>query len=120
LPKDAWWAMLLPAIFIFFTMVRHMQRRLVKLTILGDRLRYEAGLFSKTTRSIELAKVQDVRVDQSLGQRLAGVGNLSLETAGGTSRIEIQSIDRPQEAADHILELARAQRLKPAEPETHP
>jgi membrane protein YdbS with pleckstrin-like domain len=103
------WLLLLPGLILFFTVIRHLRRRLVKLTVMGDRLRYESGLFSKTTRTIELAKVQDVRVDQSLGQRMADIGDLSLETAGGTSRIEMDSIDRPQDVADRILELARAQ-----------
>ena len=106
---DRLWALLLiPAIAILFAAIRHLRRRLTKLTVLEDRLRFEAGLFSKTTRTIELAKVQDVRVDQTLGQRLLNIGDLSLESAGGTSRIVMQSIDRPQEAADHILELSRA------------
>jgi membrane protein YdbS with pleckstrin-like domain len=109
------WAFLLPSVWMFATFIRHIQRRLVKITILGDRLRYEAGLFSKTTRSIELIKVQDVRVDQTLGQRMINIGDLSLETAGGTSRIELPSIDRPQEAADHLLGLAKAQRMHPDE-----
>ncbi len=112
-PDFAVWALVLPAVLLIFVAIRHIQRRMVKLTILGDRLRYESGLFSKSTRTIELVKVQDVRVDQSIGQRMVNIGTLSLETAGGTSRIEIESIDRPQEAADHILELARAQRPKP-------
>ena len=103
-----WALLLLPAMAILFAAIRHLRRRLTKLTILGDRLRYESGLFSKTTRTIELAKVQDVRVDQTLGQRMLNIGDLSLETAGETSRIVMQSIDRPQEAADHILELSRA------------
>jgi membrane protein YdbS with pleckstrin-like domain len=106
---DRLWALLLlPALAIFFAGIRHLRRRLTKLTVLEDRLRFEAGLFSKTTRTLELAKVQDVRVDQTLGQRLLNIGDLSLESAGGTSRIVMQSIDRPQEAADHILELSRA------------
>src|SRR5258708_3391365 len=104
------WAFILPALMLFVTMIRHLQTRLVKLTVMGDRLRYEAGFFSKTTRTVELVKVQDIRVDQTFFQRMVGIGDLSLETAGGTSRMEIDSIDRPQEAADHILELARAQR----------
>ncbi len=103
-----WALLLLPAIAILFAGIRHVRRRLTKLTILGDRLRYEAGLFSKTTRTMELSKVQDVRVDQTFGQRMLNIGDLSLETAGETSRIVMQSIDRPQEAADHILELSRA------------
>jgi membrane protein YdbS with pleckstrin-like domain len=108
------WAWLaLPAIAALFLVVRHMRRRLVKLTILDDRLRYEAGFLSKTTRTMELAKVQDVRVDQTVGQRMLNIGNLSLETAGETSRIVMPSIDRPHEAADRILELSRAHRPNP-------
>jgi membrane protein YdbS with pleckstrin-like domain len=104
------WALLgIPALCAVFALIRHVQRRLTKLTILSDRLRYESGLLSKTTRTMELAKVQDVRVDQTFSQRLMNIGDLSLETAGGTSRIVILSIDRPQEAADHILELSRTQ-----------
>jgi membrane protein YdbS with pleckstrin-like domain len=119
-PDWAKWGFIIPAILFFFTMIRHIQRRMVKLTVLGDRLRYEAGLFSKTTRTIELIKVQDVRVDQTIGQRMVSIGDLSLETAGGTSRIEIDGIDNPQSAADRILELAQAQRSNPASPGPHP
>ena len=71
------------------------------------------GLFSKSTRTIELIKVQDIRVDRTIWQRMAGIGDLSIETAGSSSRIEIDSIDNPQEAADHIQELARSQRTNP-------
>lgn len=102
------WALVIPPVLTLFVVIRHIQRRVTKITILGDRLRYESGLFSKTTRTVELAKVQDVRVDQTLGQRMLGVGNISLETAGGSSRMIMLSIDRPQEAADHILALAQA------------
>ena len=106
---DRMWAWLaLPALAALFLMVRHIQRRLIKLTILSDRLCYEAGLLSKTTRTMELTKVQDVRVDQTLGQRMLNIGDLSLETAGETSRIVIRSIDRPHVAAGRILELSRA------------
>jgi membrane protein YdbS with pleckstrin-like domain len=113
-PRQEWmYGFAVPVIFAFFTLIRHVQRRLVKITILGDRLRYESGLFSKTTRTIELVKVQDVRVEQSLGQRMVNLGDLSLETAGGTSRMEIDSIDSPQQAAEHILALAQAQRTNP-------
>ena len=112
-PPEAWYLLLIPVILGFFTLVRHIQKRMVRVTVLGDRLRYEAGLASKITRTIELVKVQDVTVSQSMGQRLVNIGDLSIETAGSTSRIEIDSIDRPQQAADHILELARAQRAAP-------
>jgi membrane protein YdbS with pleckstrin-like domain len=105
-------AMLLPAALLLLTAIRHLRRRTTCLDVQGDRLRYEAGLFSKTSRIMELAKVQDVRFDQSFGQRIIGTGDLSLETAGETSRIVIPSIDRPREVAEHILELSRSLRGK--------
>jgi hypothetical protein len=43
---------------------------------------------------------------------MIGTGDLSLETAGETSRIVMPSIDRPKEVAEHILELSRALRGK--------
>jgi membrane protein YdbS with pleckstrin-like domain len=106
----AWAPIVLPGALLLLTMIRHIRRRTTKLAVVGERIRYEAGLFSKTTRIIELTKVQDVRVDQTLSQRMVNVGNLSLETAGESSRIVMTSIDGPKEAAEQILELARAQR----------
>jgi membrane protein YdbS with pleckstrin-like domain len=105
-----WVPLLLPLILQFLTAVRHIGRLSSKLTVSGDQLKYESGLISRTTRVMELAKIQDVRVDQSLGQRITGTGTLSLETAGESSRIVMPSVDRPHDAAGHILGLARAQR----------
>ncbi|MGA3185788.1 MAG: PH domain-containing protein [Bryobacteraceae bacterium] len=108
-----WWLLIVPGLLMLMVMTRHMKQRLIKLEVLSDRVRYESGFFSKTTRTEQVIKLQDVRVDQTLGQRMVGIGNLSFETAGGSSRIVMPSIDRPQLAADHILELARAQGIRP-------
>jgi uncharacterized membrane protein YdbT with pleckstrin-like domain len=114
-PPDVnyWGVMIIPVFLAILVMIRHIKRRLMKLEVIGDRLRFESGFLSKTTRTVELVKVQDVRVDQSFGQRLAGIGDISFETAGESSRVVMRSIDRPQLAADHILELAKSHRLHP-------
>ncbi len=111
-PPDVplWVPMLAPAALLLFTAIRHLRRRTTSLDVQGDRLRYESGLFSKTSRIMEMAKVQDVRFDQTLGQRMFNTGDLSLETAGESSRIVMRSIDRPREIAEKLLELSRAQR----------
>jgi membrane protein YdbS with pleckstrin-like domain len=98
----------LPIVLAVFVAIRHFRRRMTLITISGDRLRYETGLFSKTTRTMELAKVQDVRVDQAMFQRMIGVGDISLETAGESSRIVMTGIDNPTAVANHILDMARA------------
>ena len=80
-----------------------LRRQFTKTTITGDRLHYETGVFAKTTRTIQLSKLQDVTVGQTFTQRMFGVGNLTLETAGAASREAIKDVDNPQGVADEIL-----------------
>jgi len=101
------WMPWLPTLLLLWPLKCHLRNRLTKMTILDDRLRYETGFLSKTTRTILISRVQDVTVHQRFGQRIFGVGDLSIETAGEASRLTIPEIDRPQEIADHINELSQ-------------
>jgi uncharacterized membrane protein YdbT with pleckstrin-like domain len=101
------WFPALSLVLLLWPASRQIRRRLTRMTIAGDKLRYESGFLSKTTRTIQLSKIQDVRVDQTLGQRVLGVGDVAIETAGETSRLTIQNIDAPQQTADRIMEAAR-------------
>jgi uncharacterized membrane protein YdbT with pleckstrin-like domain len=105
---SAWqpWIPWLPALLLLWPLKCHLRNRLTKMTILNDRLRYETGLLSRTTRTILISRVQDVTVHQRVGQRVFGLGDLSIETAGEASRLTISQIDRPQEIADHINQLS--------------
>jgi uncharacterized membrane protein YdbT with pleckstrin-like domain len=101
------WVMALPPLILIWPGVRALRRKFTKGVISGDRLRYETGVTTKATRNIQLAKVQDVRVDQRLMQRLWNVGDLSIETAGETSRLTIGNVDAPQALADDIMNRAQ-------------
>lgn len=108
IPQDSeWkgrpWIMAVPALLLIWPIRRHVARQFTKATITGDKLRYEVGALSKSTRNISLPKVQDARVDQSVTQRMFGVGDLAIETAGEASRLTIRNVDRPQQVADEIL-----------------
>jgi len=92
------------ALLLLWPVSRHWQQRFTKMTMVGDKLRYETGMLSKATRTIQLSKVQDVTVRQSLGQRMGGVGDLSIETAGESSRLTFPNIDNPQPMADRIID----------------
>jgi len=98
------WIPWLPVLLLLWPVKRHLRNRLTKMTILDDKLRYERGLLSRTTRTILISRVQDVTVHQRVGQRIFDVGDLSIETAGESSRETIFNIDRPREIADHINE----------------
>ena len=101
---------MVPAILLvlyLWPLTRQIRRTTSKMTISTDKLRYEVGLLGKSTRTIQLPKIQDVRVDQTLAQRMFGVGSISIETAGEASRLTIHNIDMPQAIADEIM--ARSQ-----------
>ena len=101
------WLIVFPAILLLWIAARHISLRFITLTIAGNKLRYETGILSKATRTMELAKVQDVHVTQSLFQRMMGVGNITLETAGESGRLTMANVDNPQAVADFILESSR-------------
>ena len=100
------WIPVASLVLLLWPLKRHIQRQTVKLTIAGEKLRYETGIASKSTRIIQLPKVQDVRAIQTLWQRMFGVGNLSIETAGENSRLIVENLDNPQQLAEQITDLA--------------
>ena len=99
--------MIAPLLILLWPGSRALRRQYTKAVIAGDRLRYESGMASKSTRTIQLSKVQDVRVDQGLMQRMFNVGNISIETAGEASRLSIPNVDNAQALADEILNRAQ-------------
>ena len=50
-----------------------------------------------------MAKIQDVTVNQTLGQRMLGVGDLVLEDSGQRGGMVIRNLDSPREIADAII-----------------
>jgi uncharacterized membrane protein YdbT with pleckstrin-like domain len=94
--------LIVPLIFLWPLML-WLRLRSIRAYVSGDRLRYETGIGARTTRTIQLSKLQDVRVDQGLWQRIFDIGDISLETSGEASRLTIFNIDRPQAVADDLL-----------------
>lgn len=105
-PHD--WVMILPALVLLWPAMRWVRWQATRTVVSGDRLRYETGLAAKSTRTIQLSKIQDVRAEQRLTQRIFNVGNLSIETAGEASRLTLFNVDDPNKLADEILNRSQA------------
>ena|SRR5581483_11039405 len=97
------WMYAIPLIVFFPPLRMHIRRLLVTLRLDGDHLTLESGFFSRTRRTLDMAKIQDVTVRQSFGQRLLGTGDLSLETAGEGGGLGVRNIDSPRAVADQII-----------------
>jgi len=94
---------LIVPLILIWPLSRWVRWRSTKAIISGDRLRYETGFTTKSTRTIQLTKLQDVRVDQGLFQRVFNTGDISLETSGETSRLTLYKVDHPHQVADDLL-----------------
>lgn len=102
-PYPPTWVYLIPLIVLLPPLNMQMKRRMVTLKIHDDHLTLESGFLSRTRRTVDMAKIQDVTVRQSFGQRLMNTGDIVLESAGESGAMGIQNLDRPREIADGIL-----------------
>ena len=109
-PKALLGLFLFPLGIDFWAVLRLVQLQNRQMTLSGDTLRFEQGVLSKSQRTLMLAKVEDVRVEQSLGQRILGVGNLAVLATGDSAPLRLDNIDNARGVADRILNAAQAAR----------
>jgi uncharacterized membrane protein YdbT with pleckstrin-like domain len=109
-PDTPEWVYLFPLVVLLPALNMHLKRRVVTLRFHDDHLTLESGFLSRTRRTVDMAKIQDVTVSQTFGQRLMRTGDLLLESAGESGAMGIQNLDRPREIADGILSSSKKSR----------
>ena len=82
-----------------------------KLTIGPHQLTLASGLVARDQRAFDLSKIQDVRSEQSIFQRVTGTGTVIVQTASHDGGIRMEGIDRPHDVVNQILD-AQRQHLK--------
>jgi uncharacterized membrane protein YdbT with pleckstrin-like domain len=87
-------AVLIAAIRALYPYAQDQPRRIVTLRFHDDHLTLETGFFSRTRGTVDMAKIQDVTVQQTFGQRIMKVGDLTLESAGESGAMGIRNPDR--------------------------
>ncbi len=65
------------------------------LTITDTELRYEVGILNKAHSEVQLSSVRSVRVNQTLGQRIFGTGDVEVFTAGDRPEITAKGMPDP-------------------------
>ena len=84
-----------------------LRSRSSKLTIDAHQLAHETGLFARDQRAFDLSKVQDVRSEQSIFERLTGTGTVIIQTASHDGGIRMEGIDQPKQVVTQILDAQR-------------
>ncbi len=94
------------AALLLWPLSLHWKRQRIRCLLDGGQLRYESGLVTTSVKSLPVANIQDVTVRTTLVQKLFGVGDLRIETAGQGSGFEIANVEQPHKAAEIILAAA--------------
>ncbi|HEU4387630.1 MAG TPA: PH domain-containing protein [Blastocatellia bacterium] len=99
------------AIIIFaIPMYKHILRLRHVYTLTNHKLEMRYGLIAKTVRNIPLRNVQDVTVTSSISERLLGLGDIVIDSASESGKINLANIHHPERYADQILGELRKQR----------
>lgn len=102
------WAVLLGLLLFLIPAFYHVKQKLVRYTLTDSKLEIDAGLISRTTRSVPLRRIQDVTVSASVTQRLLGFGDLMIDNAseeGG--KVVLKNINDPKERAEDVMKQMR-------------
>jgi membrane protein YdbS with pleckstrin-like domain len=88
---------------IVLYVVEYLKSRSTRLKVTSRRTVLESGILSKQTNEVRHSDIRNIQVRQGVFDRLFGVGELELSSAGQSDvEIDVRGIPNPQEVADLI------------------
>ncbi len=88
---------------IILLLIWFVQTKTTRMVIDGDDLFYEQGVLSKQRAQLRTHSVRTVTVNQSLGQRLFGTGDIDVYTAGDDPEVRLKGMPNPAEIRERLL-----------------
>jgi len=105
--RPSWWGYFWYLFFFWLIVppiIAAFKRAATVLYIYADRIHLERGLFSKCYRDYNPRDIRSIDIDQSVFQRIVGIGDLTISTAATVEAAEeIDSIPDPKGVRDLIL-----------------
>lgn len=92
-------------IFLLIPIIKHVKRNFTIYTLTADKVAIRTGVIGKAEMTIPLSKIQGVASSYSIEQRIFGIGNVLIESAGGrVGGVPMKDIEDPEKYAKQILE----------------
>lgn len=101
--KSYWTAAAVVAILLIRPVYYHIQHNRTVYTLTTVKVEIESGVFSRNSRNIPLRHIQDVTVNQTLKERMLGVGNIEIDSATIDGTMPMLNVNDPRKYADLIL-----------------
>ena len=87
----------------------YIKTRATALTVTEHELLYEKGILSKERLAVSLRHVRSVQVNQSFINRILGLGEIEIKTAGDQPEFTVTDLPNPHEIREAI---SRAQAMR--------
>lgn len=87
----------------------YVKTRATALTVSDHELLYEQGILSKERLAVSLRHVRSVQVNQSFINRILGVGEIEIKTAGDEPEFTVTDLPDPHQVREAI---SRAQEMR--------
>ena len=110
------WPLVLSGIALLIVAVKWLEVMSSLYQVTPQRLILKRGIFLKSIDEIELYRVKDIRMDYSLLNQMAGIGNICLTSSDETTRIgefvlrNVPKAQQRREALRALVDDARRQR----------
>ena len=105
------------ALAVLTLLIGYLRRVSTKYLITNQRLRISRGIVRRNVQETRLERVQNVNYQQSVLDRVLGVGTVDFDTAGtDDSEFRFEWVDGPEQvvrAVDHAIEEARSEAASP-------
>ena len=105
------------ALAVLTLLIGYLRRVSTKYLITNQRLRISRGIVRRNVQETRLERVQNVNYQQSVLDRVLGVGTVDFDTAGtDDSEFRFEWVDGPEQvvrAVDHAIEEARSEAADP-------
>ena len=105
------------ALAVLTLLIGYLRRVSTKYLITNQRLRISRGIVRRHVQETRLERVQNVNYQQSVLDRMLGVGTVDFDTAGtDDSEFRFEWVDGPEQvvrAVDHAIEEARSEAASP-------
>ena len=88
---------------IILLLIWFVKARTTRMVIDGEDLLYEKGVPSKERAQLRTDSVRTVTVNQSLGQRMFGTGDIDVYTAGDEPEVSLRGMPDPAEIRERLL-----------------
>ena len=111
----SWYPLLLTGLAVLIVLWKWIQNMAALYEITPERLIVRRGIFMKSIDEIELYRIKDVRMDFSLLNQWAGIGNICLASSDETTRVGdlvMRHIEKARERREELRRLVDQSRQR--------